>query len=455
MKKYFLMSALAAVCFANTVQAQEDPDKNYIRNSVYVMKLDEVASNQEYAEAFKVMNATFDTINSARNYERYNDFSLSERHIKFEELPTATEDEIKQFGQQTAVEKAIADAMVQQGLKNANTLSEYEYAARLSKWFEQNKFAQKLVAKWHNEPGSPDGNTQWDKDLKTIFELGLKGLSQEAYDNAKATENLNSMAYGAENKLLSNTYVCVNRYGYASAQEYAAVATAVAKIAISQLPALAQLAASKGLDLIASKIKGYFVRANAYLFKLDWNDDLYNKFYNTYWNTPEGFMDDAAYKLTYVGKSSKYAPAAISLKASTSLEKLIARGTVRGTDAAFAALQRDHEEFRPMSSLHVIDGKLAAYIGLKEGVKSGDKFDVFEAVRSKKDPNVTEWNKIGTISVAKGGVWDNRAGAGEEIEGASEDKSDKDANDATNKGYTEFKGKPGKMGEGNMIRLSK
>ena len=94
MKKYFLMSALAAVCVAKTVQAQEDPDKNYIRNSVYVMKLDEVASNEEYAKAFKVMNATFDTINFARNYERYNDFSLSERHIKFEELPTATAEEI-------------------------------------------------------------------------------------------------------------------------------------------------------------------------------------------------------------------------------------------------------------------------------------------------------------------------------------------------------------------------
>ena len=108
-----------------------------------------------------------------------------------------------------------------------------------------------------------------------------------------------------------------------------------------------------------------------------------------------------------------------------------------------------------MSSLHVIDGKLAAYIGLKEGVKNGDKFDVFEAVRSKSDPNITEWNKIGTIKVAKGGVWDNRAGAGEVIEGASEDKSDKDAENANSKGYTEFQGKPGKMGEGNMIRLSK
>ncbi|MBQ9186619.1 MAG: hypothetical protein IJ144_02190 [Prevotella sp.] len=454
MKKYLLVSALAAVCVSN-VFAQEDPDKYYIRNSIYVMKLDEVASNEEYAEAFKVMNETFDSINFARNYERYNDFSLSERHIKFEELPTATAEEIKQFGSQTAVDKAIADAMVSQGLKNANTLSEYEYAARLSKWFEQNKVAQKLVAKWHNVPGSPEGSTEWDKDLKTIYELGLKGLSQEAYDNAVATENKTSMAYGAENKLLANTYVCVNRYGYASAQEYAAVATAVAKIAISHLPGIAQLAASKGLDLIASKIKGYFVRANAYLFKLDWNEDLYNKFYTNYWENPQGFMDDASFKLAYVGKSSKYAPAAISLKASTSLEKLIARGTVRGTDAAFAALQRDHEEFRPMSSLHVIDGKLAAYIGLKEGVKAGDKFDVFEAVRSKKDPNITEWNKIGTIKVAKGGVWDNRAGAGEVIEGASEDKSDKDAEGANNKGYTEFQGKPGKMGEGCMIRLSK
>ena len=143
----------------------------------------------------------------------------------------------------------------------------------------------------------------------------------------------------------------------------------------------------------------------------------------------------------------------MSLKNSATVDKLITRATQRGTDAAFAALQRDYEEFRPMSSLHVIDGKLAAYIGMKEGIKDGDSFNVFEAVASKEDPNVMEWKKCGSIKVEKGGVCDNRAGAGEELEGAATDNDEDGKSNGLE--YTTFSGKPGKLGEGNMIRLAK
>ena len=260
------------------------------------------------------------------------------------------------------------------------------------------------------------------------------------------------MAKGSTNKLLSNTYVCVNRYGYMDAKEAIAISTAVLQMSLGN-NALAQIALKKGTDALAKKIKGYFVRANAYLFKLDWNQDLQNKLELEYWDkaNQKKLMTDPAFKLTYIGKSSKRAPAAMSLKSSTSLDKLIARGTVRATDAAIAALQRDHEEFRPMTSLHVIDGKLAAYIGMKEGVESGDKFNVYEAVQSKDDPNMVEWKEIGTIKAGKE-IWDNRDGAGEKFEDAATDKEDDNASAVP---YTVFSGKPGKMGEGCMIRLAK
>lgn len=450
MKKVLLLTALAAVSFSTNVFAQqEDPDKNYIRNSLYMMKLDEPCPKEDYAEAFKIMSATFDTINFARNYERYNDFSLKQRRIDLSKLPTVTQAEKDAVGKESKLDKMTADIMRQQGLKNS--LSEVEYAARLLKYFEQNKFAQNLVAKWHAAPNAPEGTTKWDNDLAVIMELGLKGLSQEALDNAKATENLTAVVGGAENKLLSNSYICVNRYGYMDAKEVVALTGAVLQATLGD-NALAQLAIKKGTELAEKKVKGYFVRANAYLFKLDWNNDVFNKFYTKYWDKSDGFMNDNDFKVTYVGKSSKRAPAAMSLKNSTSLEKLIARATVRGTDAAIAALQRDHEEFRPMTSLHVIDGKLAAYIGMKEGVQAGDKFNVYEAVQSKDDPNLTEWKEIGSIKVGKE-VWDNRAGAGEQLEGQATDKDDDEKASAVP--YTVFSGKPGKMGEGCMIRLAK
>lgn len=452
MKKIYLLAAFVAVAVTNNVMAQDDPDKYYIRNSVYMMRLNEASTDPNYNEAFKIMTATFDTINFARRYERYNDFALTERQIDFSNLPSVTQAEIDAVGTETKVEKLINDALREQGFKNA--LSEYEYAARLLKYFEQKKFAPNLVAKWYNKPNTPVGKFDFDGELATIFELGVKGLSQEALANARATENLNAVAKGSTNKLLSSTYVCVNRYGYMDAKEVIAISGAVLQASIGDNP-LAKLALDKGLSLLDKKVKGYFVRANAYLFKLDWNDALQTRLETEYWDAGNQakILDDPAFKLVYVGKSSKRAPAALSLKNSTTLEKLIARATVRGTDAAFAALQRDHEEFRPMTSLHVIDGKLAAYIGLKEGIKPGDKFKVYEAVQSETDPNMIEWKEIGSIKAGKE-IWDNRAGAGEEIEDAATDKDDDDEN-VSKVPYTVFKGKPGKMGEGCMIRLAK
>lgn len=453
MKKILLCSAIGALMLAGSVNAQDDPDKYYIRNSVYMLKLSETTDNEDYAEAFKIMDATFDTINFARNYERYNDFSLKDRKIEFKDLPTVTEEEIAAIGKESKLDKITYDILKEQGLKTS--LRENEYAARLLKYFEKNDFAPKLVAKWYNVPGTAIGKANFDNELTTIFELGVKGLSQEALSNARATENLISVAKGSTNKLLSNTYVCVNRYGYMDAKEVIAMSTAVLQMTLGD-NALAQIALKKGSELLEKKIKGYFVRANAYLFKLDWNQELQDKLELEYWDkaNQQKLFTDPAYKLTYVGKSSKRAPAAMSLKNSTTLDKLIARGTVRATDAAFAALQRDHEEFRPMTSLHVIDGKLAAYIGLKEGVKNGDKFDVFEAVQSPDDPNVMDWKNIGTIKVEKNSIWDNRSGAGEQIEGAATDKDD-DEEAGGKLPYTVFSGKPGKMGEGCMIRLAK
>lgn len=452
MKKLLLIAAIAVMNSSLSIFADDDSDKNYLRNSVYMLKLN-VNGNEENADAYATMMArTFDTINFARNYERYNDFSLKNRHIEFENTPKATPEEISAIGKESIIEKYINEQLVAEGLKK-NNVSEYEYAARLLKYFEQEHTANKLIAKLYNKPDTDEDKIDWDNDLYTLYDLGLKGMSQEAKDNAKATDNLMNQAKGAADKLLTNTYVCVNRYSYVSAEEVIVSATAAAKIAMQKLPAIAQAAAQKGIDAIASKIKGYFVRVNAYLFQLDWNDDLKNKLYSQYWENPDGFLTDDSYKLKYVGKSSKNAPAALSLKA-TNEDALVARATVRGTDAAFAALQRDHENFRPMTSLHVIDGKLAAYIGMKEGIKSGDKFDVFEAVADPNDPNLTEWKSIGTIKVSKkDGVWDNRIGAGVQLEGESASEDEETAGTAK---YTIFDGKPSKkIGEGCMIRLSK
>lgn len=453
MKKLFLLS-IAMLCMSTMANAQ-DADSKYVRNSIYMLKLDMPADNADYEHAFEVMNNTFDGINFASRYERYNDFSLDNRHIAWSSVPTATDEELDAIEKESKKDVALKAMLTQMGIKQ-DPISEREYAARLLKYFNENNIANQLVAKWHVPAGS-DVKTvsSWDDNLGVIMELGLKGLSEEARANAKATQNVNDVCGRAENKLLQTSYVCVNNYRMLTAEEKSATAIALAKVAAEFLPGPAKMAgniAVKAAEVAAANTKGYFVKTNAYLFKLDWNEEVQTDFYTKYWEKPGDFNTNANYKLVYIGKSSKTAGAGLTMKAGK-VDELTARGALRATDAAFAALQRDHEEFRPMCSLHEIDGKLGAYIGKKESIKDGDKFDVFQPVENKSGE--IEWKKVGTIKVAKKGVWDNTEGAGQKIEGAAEEGDSEEVADE-NLSYTLFDGKPGKkMGEGCMIRLAK
>ncbi len=453
MKKALLLS-IAVMCLGTTVKAQEDSDSKYIRNSLYMMKLDMVPDNADYAHAFEVMNNTFNEIDFAKRYERYNDFSLGERHIDWATIPTVTKEEMDAIGKETQKDLMIKQQLRNMGVK-VDPISEREYAARILKYFNENKFGNQLVAKWHVAAGADTKNiAAWDDKLSVIMDLGMKGLSEEARDNAKASENLIQMCGNSENKLISTTYVCVNDYRLITAKEKSAVPIAVAEITLQFLPSIAQLAGSAAVSIAkkaAEKTKGYFVKTNAYLFKLDWDQTKFDSFYKDFWGEPATFLEKADYQLKYVGKSSKAAGAGMTMDAEK-VDALTARGALRATDAAFAALQRDYEEFRPMCSLHVIDGKLGAYIGKKESIKGGDKFNVF-IPEEDKDGNVT-WKQVGSIKVDKNGVWDNSEGAGVKIEGAAEDGEEEEANTALT--YTVFSDKPSKkIGEGCMIRLAK
>lgn len=449
-----LFLGLALLSMApNAVSAQENADSLYIRNSVYMLKLDMPADNEEYAHAYEVTNKAFDGINFATRYPNYNDFNLGSHHIDWSTVPTATKAEMDAIEKESAKDVLLKTTLASMGVK-VDPIAEREYAARLLNYFNANKFGNQLVAKWHVPQGADYKNVAaWDEQLGVIMALGMKGLSDEARENAKQTQNLVALCGNSENKLLGTTYVCVNNYRMMNAKEKSATAIALAKVTVEYLPSIAKLAgqiAVKAAETAAAKTKGYFVRTNAYLFKLDWDKAKFDDFYAKYWDKPADFNANANYQLKYVGRSSKYAGAGLTMK-SANLDKLIARGALRATDAAFAALQRDYDEFRPMSSLHVDGNKLVAYIGTKEGVKAGDKFDVFMC---QKDGNEVEWKKVGTIKVAKNSVWDNQEGANETLEGEAEDGEKKEGNAELK--YTVFDGKPGKkMGEGCLIRLAK
>ena len=249
----------------------------------------------------------------------------------------------------------------------------------------------------------------------------------------------------AEKDLLPRTFVMVTSYAYQSSEEVAAMVAAGGAVAGGTVGAIAQLGASAA----AAVLKGYFITTTSYLFQLDWDEEKMLSFYEKYWNAKDtrAFDTDTTFQLKYVGKTSDFAPATLKLttKGDEMGMKLISRATARATDTSIAKLQKKYEVFKTLSVLNVSDdgNTMYAFIGKKEGVKKGDKFEVLEQIADE-DGNIT-YKKIGTVKVAKGMVWDNRAGAGEKLEGEAVSKEDDDDdNIGYDKPYTTFEGKPGK-----------
>lgn len=208
-----LFLGLALLSMApNAVSAQENADSLYIRNSVYMLKLDMPADNEEYAHAYEVTNKAFDGIDFATRYPNYNDFNLGSHHIDWSTVPTATKAEMDAIEKESAKDALLKTTLASMGVK-VDPIAEREYAARLLNYFNVNKFGNQLVAKWHVPQGADYKNVAaWDEQLGVIMALGMKGLSDEARENAKQTQNLVALCGNSENKLLGTTYVCVNNY---------------------------------------------------------------------------------------------------------------------------------------------------------------------------------------------------------------------------------------------------
>lgn len=205
-----LFLGLALLSMApNAVSAQENADSLYIRNSVYMLKLDMPADNEEYAHAYEVTNKAFDGIDFATRYPNYNDFNLGSHHIDWSTVPTATKAEMDAIEKESAKDALLKTTLASMGVK-VDPIAEREYAARLLNYFNANKFGNQLVAKWHVPQGADYKNVA-AFDMGTIYEYGKVGLSEEARKVALETGN-NDIFYNLHTKLLSTTYVCVNNF---------------------------------------------------------------------------------------------------------------------------------------------------------------------------------------------------------------------------------------------------
>ena len=449
MKNFVLVAVLLSVGMLSFAQDAKQETK-YRRSSLYTIMLpDEKLTGEQkelVSEAF--LTKVFP--------DKYNNHCLSERILDLTQIKAieVTDDEIKaaEAAGAKGAKKGLGGmlgglgkkAVAQNGDGKQEDNSDAAYVAKLQKYFKEQKTAQKLIAKWlGGDETKPSKAQPYNPAL--IEERGLQTLSKEELDRAKSEAGGEAaLIASAMDDLLPKTFVMVNRYAYLSAEEIMAYVTAAASAVGGGYAAL-------GGAVLGSVLKGYFVKTNTYLFQLDLDKDKIMVLGEKYIEDISGLYDDDSYQLKYVGKTWDYAPAALKLSINEdALKKLISRATVRATDDAIAKLQAKYPDFKTLATLHQDGEQLFAFVGMKEGVKKGDKFEVLQKSINKQGKE--EFKVVKTIKVEKDGLCDNREGAGEVIEGAASAKEEKDANAALK--YTKL-GTSKDFLEGSLIRQVK
>jgi len=298
---------------------------------------------------------------------------------------------------------------------STNTIkSDDDYKNVIDNYFQQNKIANKLVAKWFDR--KPDGTM--DMDL-----IGQRGSYNATEMAAKIASNsargLSSLADAGE-ELIGNTFVVVSKLNFVSNEYAAAAVRAVAYAAASRIPSsLGQTLAQKAADMVYNKTKeGYSVWTTSYLYKLMWNDSISAVFYNDLWmnkNTKDTarnskFNYSDIFGMEFVGSEKSSSLVTFSLNETRSTEKIVEIATVRNIDAVYAKLQKKYDVFKTKTPLYT-GFPITAKIGLKEGIAGGDKYEVLEQELDAEGK--TKYVRKGIVKVDKKQIWDNRFVAGE------------------------------------------
>lgn len=290
-----------------------------------------------------------------------------------------------------------------------------------------NSAARNMVAKWFRRDSITGAF-----DMSLIQERGYYNASQE--DIALATGTYRSLATLGDKgeDLIGNTFMVVHDITFVDKGEQSAKAATFFKLlgaiagAATNNKELTRLGDTTGR--LINEIDGFNVNIASYLYRLDWNKDLADRFYTEFWYDRENVdslkkvnfnQADSLFRLNYIGSSTSSAGNVFSKHGSKlTKEQQMLKVCTRAIDNAIVELQRTYDEFKvnvPIWHLNE-DGTVEVQIGLKEGLNEKSKYDVLQAVEDK-NGKVT-YNKIGSIRPVKGKIWDNRFGALEDAEAA-------------------------------------
>lgn len=310
-------------------------------------------------------------------------------------------------------------------LSKANSSKEN---TEVSEFLTDNKVASRLVGRWFNRD-SYTGVCNMD----LVKERGLYNATE--FDKQLAMRSARGMAMlqDAGEELIGNTFVLVNDIRYVDKNQKAKIFGNIIKGIGTFAGAAANISniSSGGtysnstsniyntLGDMVETIKGFSVKINTFLYKLEWTDEQAAIFYKEQYattpdNTKRENFDKARgnYKLRYVGKVESKGGTTSFLGINEEEPVLMVRKACqRAIDENVIDLQRSYEEFRIKTPLVTVE-PLTAYIGKKEGVAPGIKYEVLEVVEMENGKR--KYNRVGVITPVSNLIWDNRFMAEEE-----------------------------------------
>ena len=287
--------------------------------------------------------------------------------------------------------------------------------------------AREMVAKWFNRSDKGGFN------MELIKQRGSYDASVLDIATAKASKRGLDMLADAGEELIKNTFFLVSDYKYVDKAEVAekakgwlnAIGTIGEYAGVSNASAVTTLA-GEGVGVAG---KGYVVKTPAYLYQVDWNEEVAAIFYNDMWAddatiTPErkkAFDESTIFKLKFIGSDVSWSDVQSSVFSSKSEEELVQRASTKSLDAVIVKLQKNHDEFKTKTPLFTGE-PITAKIGMKEGVTEKSKFDVLE--QQMDENGKTKYVVVGSIKVdTSKPIWDNRFGANEENPDTTTDRT--------------------------------
>ena len=406
--------------------------------------------------------------------DQYFDHNLTGRVISLDEIITElTPEEIeeanaafekkKKWGFGGFIKKAGKEALGSalgggnSALFAIDTVSS-QIPAAMQKYFATNHTAEQMVGKWfdYNAANTP----KWDLNL--ISDRGFYNAS--AQDAANAASNGSTALLAQDGfALLNKTFVVGINLRFRSNIAIMAEAQALADAAASMAGGIGVLASQVAGGITGMAVgKGYSVQANTFLYKLEWNDDIQNRFAEDIFDkdaTMEDLIQSGLCKLVPVGKAKETARVRQSITNSRPESELVRIATEQAIDKALNKLQEKVEDFRTFTRISEVgsDGIVYAKIGTKEGLSKNDEYEILEE-RLNEKTNRIEFKSVGTVKVVENQIWENRAGIAQDINDYSDEdlKAEKIDKDAVALGKTAFKGaKKGQDYTGYYLRLKK